>query len=262
MADIAADGQFEWFSRYLAADLMLGDPAARDAAIHAVQACIPHARLLPIGVEKIVPGRLDATDTWSVHAKEQYRDGDLFVYDLSIVAHDGTCLERWEGLRLKKVEAIAHSGPWSEALLGPYLERRLQELVSGSHVSVSLLHRNGHDRRTAGDLAVQDALGGDEETISIHRRPDGKPQLNGDRSVSISHGERLTMAVAGSGALGCDVEAVRARPEQSWRDLLGRERFELCCLIGKQSGEDLDTAATRVWTACEWPTTWASRACT
>ena len=40
----------------LPAELVLGDPAARDAAIHAVQACIPQATILPIGVDRLIPG--------------------------------------------------------------------------------------------------------------------------------------------------------------------------------------------------------------
>ena len=56
VAEIAVGDQAEWFDRYLPAELILGDPAARDAAIHAVQACIPHATILPVGVERLIPG--------------------------------------------------------------------------------------------------------------------------------------------------------------------------------------------------------------
>src|SRR5207244_100887 len=52
-ADIAADGAAAWFGRWLPGTLVLGDPGARDAALHAVQACIPHRVLLPIGVDRI-----------------------------------------------------------------------------------------------------------------------------------------------------------------------------------------------------------------
>jgi enediyne polyketide synthase len=42
-----------WFGAYLPQELVLGDAGARDAGIHAIQACIPHLRLLPVGVEQI-----------------------------------------------------------------------------------------------------------------------------------------------------------------------------------------------------------------
>src|SRR5262249_21563749 len=54
LAEISPDGASVWFGRYLPDRLVLGDPGARDAAIHGIQACIPHATLLPIGVERVV----------------------------------------------------------------------------------------------------------------------------------------------------------------------------------------------------------------
>ncbi len=50
----------DWFARYLPATLALPDPGARDAFIHCVQACIPHATVLPIGVDRIVVWRAEA----------------------------------------------------------------------------------------------------------------------------------------------------------------------------------------------------------
>src|SRR6202158_3942695 len=58
LAEIAPDATAAWSARSLPAALLLGDPAARDAAIHGIQACIPHAQLLPIGVERILAGRI------------------------------------------------------------------------------------------------------------------------------------------------------------------------------------------------------------
>src|SRR5688572_32285608 len=42
-AEIMPDGTTTWFGRYLPGGLVLGDPGARDAAIHAVQACVPRS---------------------------------------------------------------------------------------------------------------------------------------------------------------------------------------------------------------------------
>ena len=41
------------------------------------------------------------------------------------------------------------------------------------------------------------------------------------------------------------------RPDQVWRDLLGGERWRLAELIASAAGEDMQTSATRVWTAIE-----------
>ncbi len=55
-AEIAGAEPSEWFHRYWPGRLVLGDPAARDAVIHSLQACIPQATILPIGVDRLVPG--------------------------------------------------------------------------------------------------------------------------------------------------------------------------------------------------------------
>src|SRR5205807_9707834 len=53
VAEIACHEAADWFGLYLPSGLVLGDPGARDAAIHAIQACIPHATILPTGVDRL-----------------------------------------------------------------------------------------------------------------------------------------------------------------------------------------------------------------
>ena len=48
-----------------------------------------------------------------------------------------------------------------------------------------------------------------------------------------------------------DAERVAARSPSLWQDLLGDERLHLAEVIADLLGEDLDTAATRVWSAGE-----------
>jgi enediyne polyketide synthase len=138
LAEIVPDGTAAWFGRYLPPALLLGDPAARDAAIHGIQACIPHAQLLPIGIERILAGRLTADEPLLLAARERCRDGDTFVYDLDILAADGSLRERWQGLRLRAVDRTRLPAAWSAPLLGPYLERRLQELFPEANLRVAL----------------------------------------------------------------------------------------------------------------------------
>ena len=89
---------------------MLGDPGARDAAIHGIQACIPHATLLPVGVERLwtrVPGDRRAAHHRRPRAAAA---GGPFVYDVEILARDGALRERWDGLTLKAVGADRAAG--------------------------------------------------------------------------------------------------------------------------------------------------------
>jgi enediyne polyketide synthase len=79
-----------------------------------------------------------------------------------------------------------------------------------------------------------------------------KPEVKASAmGVSAAHSNGLTLAVAGPGPVACDLEPVCVRPEQVWRDLLGRERWSLAELIAAEAGEDVQTSATRVWTALE-----------
>jgi enediyne polyketide synthase len=227
LAEIAADGSTSWFGQWLPSELLLGDPGARDAAIHGIQACIPHATLLPTGVDRIVVGRLAASEPLVLSARERSRNGDDFVYDLEILDVLGSVRERWEGLRLRAVQRIEPPEAWRAALLAPYLERRLEEILPGRRVRITL-GPDSHGPR---------------------HRPDGKPETNG-RQISRSHAGELVLEVTGDGRIGCDLEPVTGRTEEVWRDLLG-ERFALAELIARERGESRDSAATRVWTAIE-----------
>ena len=247
IADISHEANGQWFGQYLPGQLVLGDAAARDAVIHAIQACIPHGTLLPIGVDRLVPG-VERTDSLVVRARERSREGKLFVYDLEVTTPDGKVLERWEGLRLQQVGQSDPGQTWIEPLLGPYIERRLGELVPGSTASVTVQRNGVADRRTVSDLAIQQTLG---TPAVVHRRPDGRPEACCDQEVSVAHAGDLTMAVAGPGLIACDAEPVVARPEQMWRDLLGSQLDALLELTIRESDEDRDIVATRVWAAAE-----------
>jgi enediyne polyketide synthase len=262
LAEIAADGAVGWFGRYLPPALLLGDPAARDAAIHAVQACIPHAQLLPVAVERILTGRIAAGEQLLVAARERRRDGDVFTYDLDILDAGGGLRERWLGLRLRAVDRTRLPPVWPAPLLAPYLERRLQDLLPGASLRVALEpsgrapHRGLGGRQPSAPvierLLARDAV--PSGARRLHHRPDGRPEVPSGPAITIAHAAGLVLAVAGDGPrglLGCDLEAIVERPAETWRDLLGAERFALAELIAGHPGERPDTAATRVWTAAE-----------
>jgi|CXWL01.1.fsa_nt_gi enediyne polyketide synthase len=261
LAEISPDGHGSWFGRYLPGALLLGDPAARDAAIHAIQACIPHATVLPVAVERIEAGWLDFGAGHRIEARETHRDGRTLVYDLEVRAADGTVVERWRGLTLRAVDERALPAAWPVPLLAPHLERRFADLVATGGLRVAVeVETNGHDRaarRPSSDRAAASAVvrlnGVGDPATRVARRPDGRPEVVGrpESSISISHAPGLVLAVAGHGVVGCDLEAVASRSPEDWRGLLGRERSALAELLARELGEDLDHAATRVWSAAE-----------
>ncbi len=275
-----------WFSQYLPGELVLGDAGARDATLHGIQACIPHGVLLPTGVDRLTifappgvrqadhdhdheyvvpdvvpdvvpehdaasqPGKADIRQpdlSIFAHARERSREGDDFVYDVDVTDESGNILERWQGLQLRSIRTKPTNGPWAAPLLATYLQRRANELIPAA-VSIALQTDASTDRTTAGDRAVQRALGAE---VAIHRRGDGKPEACVLESVSASHAGDLTLAICGEKAVACDLEAVVARSAAMWRDILGPQRQALAELIAREAREDHDTAATRVWSAGE-----------
>ena len=249
VAEIAPDGDTTWFSQYLPAGLVLGDPAARDAAIHSIQACIPHATLLPIGVDRVsLDKALNPSEPLCVHARERSQDGNTFVYDLSVTGADGLVRERWDGLRLRLIANSSFHGAWPVALLGPYIERRLREFYPPSKVSVVCEREVTLARQERSDRAIQNALG---RGVEVLRHPDGKPYVDKETDVSAAHCGELTLAVSGTGATGCDLERVSKRTSAVWLDLLCAEGTRLAGIIARSVPEEPGTAATRVWAARE-----------
>ncbi len=248
VAEIAPAQNDRWFSPYLPAELVLGDPGARDASVHSVQACIPHLRLLPVGVDLMMPHPEPWGGSAFVVARERTVSDGVFVYDLEIQDIHGAVRERWEGLRMAATERLVPQSAWSGALLGPYLERRLQELAPVAPIRIAVTQHNGADRQLRGDRAIQTALG---SSFRMLRRPDGKPELDGDWKVSMAHAGDITFAVAGRSRVACDVERIVYQDPSTWQDLLGQQGFGLARWIAQETHIPEDDAATRVWCAHE-----------
>jgi len=247
VAEIEPHDGTPWFGPYLPTELLLGDPGARDACLHAIQACIPHRRLLPTGIDRLIFHHIEP-GMRVVRARERSREGDNFIYDMQVADAAGELVEQWEGLRLRAVEELPPPASWPAALLGPYLERRLEELVAGSEVSVVVETGGERGRSAKNQSALRHALG---QSDRIFRRPDGKPVTANGRTLSAAHAGRFTLAAAGQGRVACDVEQVAERTDIAWEGLLGTDRLRLAERISRERAEDLHTSATRLWNVLE-----------
>jgi enediyne polyketide synthase len=249
-AEIAPDGLSVWFGQYLPAELILGDPGALDATIHAIQACIPHEKLLPVGVDRLHVKSMHGGAARYVRARERTRTGDHFVYDVEVIDETGGIASIWTGLRLRLVGHAPHRKEWSLALLAPYLERKIEELFDGVSVAVRLERFTNEKRRSRTRQAITRLIG---DKASVRWRPDGKPLVVTEKElrVSSSHSGEITMVAAGAGAIGCDIESVTARAESDWKALLGPQRMALARLIARECGEEIQASCTRAWSAVE-----------
>lgn len=115
-----------WFSQFHSGRLLLGDPAAHDATIHALLACVPHRRALPTGVEKFSVWR-EPEGPLVVHAREITHTADDYEFDVDLARPDGTVVARWQGLRLRAVGPLHWPDGLPARLVGPWLSRRLIE---------------------------------------------------------------------------------------------------------------------------------------
>ena len=246
-AEIAPGSHQSWFSSYLPTALMLGDPAARDAALHSIQACVPDAILLPLSVDHISACHLAGDETLMAHASEHWQEGNTYSYDLELRGPEGAVRERWQGLRFRKVED-AKARDWPDPLVAACLEWHIRKTTSSTNVFAAFERNGSMERRRSSECAIQRAA---DSPWPVRWRADGKPEIDGPLAVSASHSNGLTLAVAAPEEVGCDLEPICSRSEDVWRDLLGPERWLLAQLIAHQAQEDIHTAATRVWTAME-----------
>ncbi|MEO3762593.1 SDR family NAD(P)-dependent oxidoreductase [Streptomyces sp. B8F3] len=257
----------QWFSPVLPDALLLADPAARDAFMHALQVCVPDSTLLPskVGRVRSFPHGQEVEE-FTLVAAERAQDGSIYVYDVVVRDKQGALVAIWESLELTAVPSPRTDSSWTPELLGPYLQRYLDDVLpeplrlavirdrpsassgsrgSGTAGSAGRAQRLP-SRRDATERALAAAFG---HPVALQHRPDGRPETT--EPMSATHGSGLTAAVASSRPVGCDIEAVQDRTMQQWRDLLGLSGVALAEMCSSAGNESFAVAATRVWSARE-----------
>ncbi|HEX2028077.1 MAG TPA: type I polyketide synthase [Nitriliruptorales bacterium] len=243
-ATIAGDDQ-RWFAPYLPRHLILGDPAARDAYIHALQACVPHRRVLPVAVERIDLLGAQTTTPLTIRAVERQETDHGFIYDLDVEDARGRTVERWRGLHLRAIEELPPP-TWPSPTVGPFLERAISRSVEAGPRVYCLA-----SPERSGLATVPASVGSAKGSVAPYRRPDGRPELaQPDLSISVAHAAGGTLLVIDRRRVGCDVEQVQQRPDGIWRGVLG-DRIQLARALVAGGGLTLDEAATAVWAVGE-----------
>jgi enediyne polyketide synthase len=183
-------------------------------------------------VDSVVTSAKWTSESAIVTAEELEHDGDDFIYDIKVEDLSGRTCERWNGLRLHAVAPIESQWPWPAALLSPYLERRLAEILPSTDVLISL-----HEAKT------------NEDPQSSYHRPDGKPEERADLEgeLSRSHCGNLILTASSQQPVGCDMEQCADRNEALWPGLLGKQWLSVAQMIASESDIALDQSATQVW---------------
>ncbi|HUK73221.1 MAG TPA: acyltransferase domain-containing protein [Streptosporangiaceae bacterium] len=234
-----------WFGPCVAdGPLLLGSPAVNDAAIHVLQACVPHRRLVPAGCESVTASGHAVTGAVEVRACERRASKGEYVWDVDAVDSDGRTVVAWAGLRLTDAGPRPRTQPWSPALLAAYLERCAAALHLGPGLRVTV--RAGHPRAPSGGWASDGGRGGNAASLAstlLYERPERA------RRARRSHLDGLTLAVDASAAAACDWQPAGLRhdpplPRSPDCAALHNELRERC-------GEPSATVAARIWTVVE-----------
>ncbi|WP_409495955.1 SDR family NAD(P)-dependent oxidoreductase [Amycolatopsis sp. cmx-11-12] len=115
-----------WFSEFHSGQLWLGDPAAHDATLHALLACVPHRLALPIGAEEFTVWREPSGPLRVLGTELSHTDGE-YCFDVGLVRADGLAVAGWRSLRLRAVGIRDWPDGMPVRLIGPWLSRRLIE---------------------------------------------------------------------------------------------------------------------------------------
>ena len=225
LAEVSPDGQARWFGGYLPETLLLGDAAIRDAAIHAIQACIPHGTILPIGIDRVFTGERPLTGPCSVRAQEREHVGDRFVYDLDNYLGRRPQCERWEGLRLQRVDQAKPTRGGRS--------RCWRRISNGGSASWCLVRRRLLPSSSRGDTFDHAANGDDATWLTAPRRSSNEAiaAAVGEASRSASPGGRQ----AGSGRRSRRFRRPRCRDHASIAS--DRQIRFLRCRAGRSSAK-------------------------
>jgi len=234
---LSAGEKTQWFSQHLPQNCLMGDPGVRDAALHAIQVCIPHKIVIPLAVEKIEMGIFHTHQAYRMLAIELEDRGNQLLYDLKIVDKKGAIVEYWHKITLHVIGEPPHLHFNSPLLLAPFFERSIAAIRPEAGVKTLISPITTQEERMAG---------------SPNHRPDGRPDsLAGTEFQSASYTEDWKLTVAGSVPVGCDLQYILDKQEEGWAGMLGRDGWKLAEIVADIAQEQSDIAATRVWTVRE-----------
>jgi enediyne polyketide synthase len=195
--------------------------------VHALQACVPHRRLLPVGCERFT--RVAGTSApREIFATERHAANGEYVWDVLGLDRFGKRTIRWVGLRLRDVGPLAVDQPWQPSLLAVYLERSALALGLQPDLRIVIGERDRHNH------------GADRSPVSDPLNRTCRSYQNG-----------MVLQVSAPCRMACDWEPVEQRSDEEWRQLTGPRFDPLLEQLRTMLAEPIATVAARIWTAVE-----------
>jgi enediyne polyketide synthase len=212
-----------------------GSPPLRDSVMHALQLCVPHQLVLPVGVAAVSLGRLDPRQTYQIAARQRFSDGERYVFDIDVFDDAGTAVECWRSLELKNAtphHASPRRLPLAPLLLESLAGRLAMDVLGISALSVRL--HSGLPRHAA--------------TATARARGQAAPPAN----LSATHFDQYTLVVASaSERVALDVQCAAGYALDEWRLMLGNARWQFAEWIAQAYGFELAEAALCTWSLSE-----------
>jgi enediyne polyketide synthase len=233
-----------WFASLHESRLLLGDPAAHDASLHALLPAVPLRLALPVGC-----------DAWEVFehpagwllvdAVERGHTSTEFWFDVELRRPDGAVVSRWTGLRLRAVEPRAFPGGVPVELAGPLLSRALGD--AGLAHDVELV--GGPGRRADG--AAARLLAG-SLVEAVEHAPSGRlSDPSGAQVLSASYTADHVLAGASARRFGVDWQALSTLDAGGWHDVTTRDDSARADAVAGSLGVSPDSARAVLWCARE-----------
>lgn len=248
-----------WFSSLVPPQLLIGDPGVRDAALHALQICVPHDAVFPVEVERIRLGKLQSCLAYDIRARQVAQEANSYVFDVELTDPSGAVTESWQGLKVRRAASDAPARATLPAeLLPAMLERLCADALGESGVKAGSINLGRVQGAT--EEALRRAIG---QGINVVRGPNGRLRCEGFHASS-SHTDTFTIAVARPvGPLAVDLQLDPCHPVDTWQTMLQPQRSAFARKLEFECGLATGDAHIATWcmSEClsklglrEWPT--------
>lgn len=256
----------ESYSKDYSKQMILGNPYSRDAMLQTAQ--LTESKMyLPVKISQLNIHTTTQEGIYFTHTQVQKRFEKEIQHKVIVIDQDGNTIEELNGYQSKQVsktkvfvEAEDFASPKNNDQHIFYTKyAKVQETYSFNYPRVYFdydeqLSSSKKESRhkieqnifnTHSNKDKSDNL----ENIVLHWNSMGKPCLNNNEYISISHNQAHILLCTGKKGQGCDIEAIETKSRDEWNQLLGKHNIIIDHLL--QEGDTLNQAGTRVWNVLE-----------